>query len=403
MLDNCSQYLRKKRRQLKDFTSYKQRACSCRSADKNGSSKRVKSAKYSCFNAKKGSRDIRGSSRQNKSQYSRKKSAAGLGDSVRVEVTHSGFEKYIHFLDKFKKKKSKHPKVARKLGGVNLSQEDIRAFLVQNKSRYSSFEKGFKSELKIYKPSARRKVKKTPRSKARKNIPISGLTFDTVKRKARSPSKKTSKRVNKTHELNQSVRSKKKRKKTPISKQLATRDIDKLAKKIIKEKERLNIQSNSGSMMRVENSNIRFDTKLRDKKKPRKQVLNKMEKVKEGKWSQGETEKLFSLHKKYRNNYGLIAKEIPGRTKQQVKDKIRNLRIALKREAERREERKARENGEIDPMHHSTSSLEDPTMMKDDSIYDYVQRISSKDQYKDLIDRISSGDFDENGGKSMFS
>lgn len=156
-----------------------------------------------------------------------------------------------------------------------------------------------------------------------------------------------------------------------------------------------------------------------DTKKPGKNYPKTLKKVKEGKWTAEETQKLLALFSKYKNKYALISKNLPNRTTLQVKDKIRNLRIALKREAERREERYASSSyttpllhpnslfpyrrileEEQQPSHRqSTESMDSLPPAKPEDLYDYVHRLSSDEQFRDLISRINEEDAEEN----MFS
>ena len=73
-----------------------------------------------------------------------------------------------------------------------------------------------------------------------------------------------------------------------------------------------------------------------------KKIDIRPQKIKEGKWSEAETEKLLGLYKDYKNRYAIIAKHFPDRTPLQIKDKIRNLKIAYKRDLMRREEEESK-------------------------------------------------------------
>ena len=45
-----------------------------------------------------------------------------------------------------------------------------------------------------------------------------------------------------------------------------------------------------------------------------------------GKWSEEETSKLLHLYKLYGNNWKIISDKLPGRTQEQIKDKVRTIK-----------------------------------------------------------------------------
>ncbi|CAI2361656.1 unnamed protein product [Moneuplotes crassus] len=310
---------------------------------------------------------------------------------------------YISFLAQSQKKKSNPRKIYKNVNKIISSQRSTKSSALKRKPKNVKVHDTSKSMLDIHGRNASKNTKKKSTVKRQcKNRSVRDLLPQVDSRKPRSSQKKERGVEYNVREFSYPLRGENEptRQKTPAFQHYQNIDSEKIVSSAMKEKKKLKAQIRKGSITQVEVKKVQsVGAKKRDTKKPGKKYPNKLKKVKEGKWTADETQKLLALFSKYKNKYALISKNLPNRTTLQVKDKIRNLRISLKREAEQREERKILEEAQQPSHRQSTESMDSLPPAKTEDLYDYVHRLSSDEQFKDLISRINEEDTEEN----MFS